>query len=149
MAKAKVAIVDSSALISLANVEDALHAQAVQLDEILTADGWLVLLPTEVFAETLNAIGKKMSRQDSVLVGRAIVERYDARDIDFIHAEPHLYDLALKLQGWGKGGPSFVDCLVMALADEYGTKHIFGFDATFKKNGYKPPERERSRLQEA
>jgi predicted nucleic-acid-binding protein len=31
---------------------------------------------------------------------------------------------------------SFTDCLVMAVADEYGTKDIFGFDKHFEDAGY-------------
>jgi predicted nucleic acid-binding protein len=31
---------------------------------------------------------------------------------------------------------SFTDCIVMANADEYGTKTIFGFDTDHAKNGY-------------
>jgi predicted nucleic acid-binding protein len=32
---------------------------------------------------------------------------------------------------------SFTDCVVMAVADTYGTKRIFGFDEAFTKNGYR------------
>jgi len=31
---------------------------------------------------------------------------------------------------------SFTDCLVMAFADFYETREIFGFDEAFRKNGY-------------
>ena len=31
---------------------------------------------------------------------------------------------------------SFTDCLIMAVADEYGTKDIFGFDKQFEDAGY-------------
>jgi predicted nucleic acid-binding protein len=31
---------------------------------------------------------------------------------------------------------SFTDCLVMTVADEYGTKDIFGFDKQFEDAGY-------------
>src|SRR3954471_18258791 len=34
-------------------------------------------------------------------------------------------------------GVSFTDCLVMALADEYGTRDIFGFDKQFAEAGYR------------
>jgi predicted nucleic acid-binding protein len=139
MAKRDVAIVDSSALISLVNVVDELHGGATEIDEYLTNGGWSVLVPTEVFAETLNVIGKKIGRHEAVLVGRVMIDRYAAHDFDFIHAEPSTYREALALQGHGRGGPSFVDCLVMALASAYGTKYIFGFDKTFKRNGYRLP----------
>jgi predicted nucleic acid-binding protein len=31
---------------------------------------------------------------------------------------------------------SFTDCIVMAVADEYGTPDIFGFDKQFQEAGY-------------
>jgi predicted nucleic acid-binding protein len=31
---------------------------------------------------------------------------------------------------------SFTDCIVMAVADEYGTREIFGFDKQFADAGY-------------
>jgi hypothetical protein len=37
------------------------------------------------------------------------------------------------------GSPSFADCLVMALVDEYATSYVPGFDATFRKDGYQLP----------
>ncbi len=32
---------------------------------------------------------------------------------------------------------SYTDCVVMAVADEYHTTQIFGFDEDFKKHGYR------------
>lgn len=34
---------------------------------------------------------------------------------------------------------SFTDCIVMACADAWETRDIFGFDAVFRKNGYRLP----------
>jgi hypothetical protein len=36
---------------------------------------------------------------------------------------------------------SFVDCLVMAYANLYDTREIFGFDAVFVQNGYHLPSK--------
>jgi predicted nucleic acid-binding protein len=35
---------------------------------------------------------------------------------------------------------SLTDCIVMALADHYSTKDIFGFDKQFEDAGYHRPE---------
>lgn len=84
-------------------------------------------------------MGKKISLQDAVLISQAIIKRYEAHDIDFIHTEPSTCADALRLLATGVGKPSFVDCLVMTLAYRYETPYIFGFDATFQKNGYRLP----------
>lgn len=49
---------------------------------------------------------------------------------------------AIAMQAKFVGGPSFTDCLVMAMADAYSTVCIFGFDATFAKSGYVLPSNE-------
>lgn len=134
--RTKTAILDSSGLMSLLNVADQLHGDALRVDAFLTAQDWLVLLPKEVLAETLNAIGKKVRREDAVRAGQAITQRYDDHDIDLIHAERPIYDRVLDLLRTGTGNPSFVDCLVMALADEFETRYVFGFDSTFRKTLY-------------
>jgi predicted nucleic acid-binding protein len=133
------AIIDSSALISLLNVADPLNKEALAINEVLLTGNWAVLLPGEVFAETLNVVGKKLGRNDATLVGRTIIERHAAGEVRFIHAEPDVYAKALDLQASGRGGPSFVDTLVMAQANVHDTRYVFGFDATFRKNGYRLP----------
>ena len=121
------------------NAADPPHLEALAINETLLIDNWTVLLPSEVFAETLNVIGKKLGRGDAVLVGRTLIERQAAGQVEFIHAGPDTHAKALDLQDSGLGGPSFVDALVMALADMHDTRYVFGFDATFKKNGYRLP----------
>jgi predicted nucleic acid-binding protein len=44
-----------------------------------------------------------------------------------------------------KASDSFVDTLVMAYTDHYGTRRIFGFDAVFSRNGYEIPNNPHAR----
>ncbi len=45
----------------------------------------------------------------------------------------------MRLQSIRGDNPSFIDCLVMVTANQYQTEDIFGFDETFRKNGYTLP----------
>lgn len=58
--KSKIVVLDSSALISLLNVADQLHGDALAVDAMLVNEDWLVLLPVEVFAETLNRWARRL-----------------------------------------------------------------------------------------
>lgn len=69
MARTKIAICDSSGLISLLKQDDTKHRSALKVARILAADDWQVVVPHEVFAETINVFGKKLSRETAVLVG--------------------------------------------------------------------------------
>jgi predicted nucleic-acid-binding protein len=91
------------------------------------------LVPAEVFAETLNILGKKFGREYAAETVQAVLDssafavvptsditRLDA--VEQFRATP--------------GGVSFTDCLVMKVADEVGTRSTFGFDKQFETAGY-------------
>jgi predicted nucleic acid-binding protein len=90
-------------------------------------------------AETLNTLGRHVGKKAAIKSGRAILEEYINGGIEITESRPHIIDSALNLLSKAVGAPSFTDCLVMSLADEYKTEYIFGFDSTLKKNGYKIP----------
>lgn len=135
----KVVIFDSSGLVSLVKADDQLHNRSVRVAEILATNGWRVLLPLEVLGESLNTVGKLVNKRSAVLVGETLIEQYANQELMFAHSEPHIVTAALHLLKSTTGSPSYIDCLVMAFANEHKTKYIFGFDATFKKNGYLLP----------
>jgi hypothetical protein len=62
--KKQTIIFDSSGLTALINETDEFHNRALSMSEIL-ADraSWRVLLPHEIFAETVTAISKRVSQQ--------------------------------------------------------------------------------------
>lgn len=139
MATPKTVIFDSSGLISLVKADDLLHKDAVRIAESLAAKGWRVLIPYEVIGESLNTLHKLVSKRSALLVGEALMKQYSAQEITFAQSEPHLISDALQRLKQATGGPSFIDCLVMAYADEHNTKFVFGFDTAFRKNGYRLP----------
>lgn len=133
------AILDSSALIALINADDTLHDDALQVRVAANAAGYELLLPYEVLAETLNVFGRSMDRAYAVRAGETLLALHRDGELQLIKSTPLTVMRALALLATGKGGPSFVDALVMAYADEHSTDYIFGFDATFRKNGYRLP----------
>jgi predicted nucleic acid-binding protein len=135
-----VVIFDTSGLLSLLNADDSLHAEAVEIGKSTQQTAWQVLLPYEIYAEALNVIGKKQGRKQADAAGAFIISMYDKQQLLFPDSTPYLLGQALAIHRKATGSPSFVDCLVMAYADDYDTPYIFGFDATFRKNGYLLPD---------
>ena len=134
-------IFDSSGLTALMNETDAFHHRALRMSEILSdRASWRVILPREIFAETLTALSKRVSREAGAKAAEAILERERAGDFVFAETEALVYKRAIDLLRTAKGSrgaPSFFDCLVMAFAMHYQTAYIFGFDEAFAKNGYR------------
>ena len=137
-------IVDSSGLTALLNETDVFHKRALSTSKII-ADraSWRVLLPREIFVETITALSKRIDREAGAKAAREILNRERAGDFAFVEGDALVYKRAIDLLQTAKGhrgAPSFFDCLVMAFATHYQTPYIFGFDEAFAKNGYRLPE---------
>ncbi len=126
-------IADTSGIYSLINQDDRNHGAAVAASTRLQHAQTTILVPWEVFTETVNILGKKVDHKLATRAGRhllsspafAIIETQDTARVS-----------ALERFAGQHQSVSFTDCIVMTVADEYQTKHIFGFDEAFQKNGY-------------
>lgn len=124
---------DSSGLVSLVTDTDSNHQAAVALAERLVEIDGAVLVPAEVFAETLNILGKKAGKATAIKAGKMLLE-----DGTFLVEESNQEirrDACARFQDLPES-VSYTDCCVMSFADYYGIKHIFGFDGIFERQGY-------------
>ena len=126
-------IADSSALVSLALSTDSNHKQAVLLARQIEKNNKTLILQGEIFAETINILGKKVSKEIAVFTANKILKSDLFQIVESSNAQ-RLSALE-KFQKQPRS-VSFTDCVVMASADHFDTKDIFGFDESFKKNGY-------------
>jgi predicted nucleic acid-binding protein len=138
-----VVILDSSAVIAQINVKDHWHQKADAIANVIAHTERRVMLPSEVFAETLNRIGNNIGRHEAVLVGRALLARDATGAMLLTRSTPARATAALALLDTVAAPPdkrpSFIDCLVMATANAYRSREIFGFDAVFTLHGYHVP----------
>jgi predicted nucleic acid-binding protein len=126
-------IADTSALVSLAVKTDHNHAPAVAAAEALDQANRPILLPIDVLSETINLLGKKSGKETARNAGIRLLS--DDSQFLLIDTASYAYDAFEK---FGKLPPSvsFIDCMVMAVADAYCTKDVFGFDKQFADAGY-------------
>lgn len=129
-------IADSSGLISLLHPGDVNHGKAARLVQQLDPAAGQVLIPSEVFAETINVVGRTLGHSVAVATGWEL-----ARSATFLVVETNEEIRQESLHKFEKlpDSVSLTDCLVMACADFYGTTAIFGFDKVFARNGYPLP----------
>jgi predicted nucleic acid-binding protein len=126
-------IADSSGLVSLLVPTDDNHALAVRASERLFPPTVTILVPCDVFSETVNVLGKKAGHDVAAAAADYLLSTPPFSVSDTTET---LRQGALQRFRDQPGSVSFTDCLVMALADEYETREIFGFDEAFGKNGY-------------
>ena len=128
-----VIIADTSGLISLFLPGDHNHAVAVNAAEQLKNDHRDILIPAAVFVEFLNILGRKASHTAALAAAAELTSPF------LIFSEPAapLHAAALRKFETVPQSVSFTDCLVMAVADEYATREIFGFDKQFADAGYR------------
>lgn len=126
-------IIDSSALVALFIPNDALHTRAVTIKTSLEKTYAAIILPSDVFSETLNILGKKFGHHTAIHFGKEVIQspEYVIED-----GNAQVREIAFKKFQVQKESVSFTDCIVMAVAQEYKTKLIFGFDEVFAKNDY-------------
>lgn len=126
-------VADTSGFISLASVTDSNHSLAVSGSVSIQEQHLPFIVPGEVVTETINVLGKKMSHAVALQVGASILE---SPAFTFVETTD-----AIRKQAFGKfkaqaSSVSYTDCLVMAIADAYDTKSIFGYDDVFRRKGY-------------
>jgi predicted nucleic acid-binding protein len=129
-------IADTSGLISLAVTTDSNHEPAVTATENLRGKDSTILIPYEVYIETLNVLGKRVGHTRALSVASYLCHTPLFLVID---SAAEARQEALARFATLPESVSFTDAVVMAVADDYGTKDIFGFDAVFAKNGYRLP----------
>lgn len=126
-------IIDSSAFISLGSVTDSNYKTAVAISRDIAEANRATIMPGEIFTEIVNVAGKKVSHQAAVDQANKILSQ---TSMVIAETSSNIRRNALDKFEKQPQSVSFTDCIVMAVADHFGTKEIFGFDKTFKKNGY-------------
>ncbi|HUD44499.1 MAG TPA: PIN domain-containing protein [Patescibacteria group bacterium] len=127
------AIVDSSGLVSIFSPNDSNNILAIEVSEKISQKNQNIFIPSDVFSETLNIVGKKISHKIAYAIGHKLLT--DKRFI-ILDTTIDIHQKALEKFKTQAESVSFTDCIVMAVADKYETTEIFGFDEAFHKNGY-------------
>ena len=130
--KRGVIITDTSGLVSLFSPNDRNHGEAVEAAKRLQNEQRDILIPAAVFVEFLNIMGRKAGHAVALAAVAELTPPF------IILGEPQYLHESPALKKFAEVGEavSFTDCLVMAVADEYDTKDIFGFDKQFADAGY-------------
>ncbi len=125
-------IADTSGLISLFVKTDSNHEAALARADQLEEDEGTVIVPHDVVVETVNTLGKKSGHAVAV---KAANELLAAGTFLIVGTAEYLEDALARFREQPEA-VSLTDCLVMTVADVYGTKEIFGFDRQFAQAGY-------------
>src|SRR5205809_424676 len=126
-------VADTSALVSLTSVTDSNHQLATKISQEIADTDVSLILPADVFTETINVLGKKINRAVAIQAGQMLLS---SNSFPILEANPDIRATALEKYQHQGSNTSFTDCVVMAFVDAYGATAIFGFDEHFTKSGY-------------
>ena len=127
-------IADTSALVSLATETDHNHVPAKDAATKLRKANRPIILASDVLVETINILGKRSGHETAIKAADALLQPVS----QFILVETtSRIEAALEKFKDQSQAVSLTDCIVMALADHYNTKDIFGFDKQFEEAGYR------------
>jgi predicted nucleic acid-binding protein len=126
-------IADTSGLISLVVDTDRNYSIAQQVaDQLMEAQKEIVVI-NAVYVEFLNVLGRSFNHNRAVELASALL----TYPFVLLNEPQDIYTSgALEKFTSLPQGVSLTDCLVMATADAYFTKDIFGFDKQFADAGY-------------
>jgi predicted nucleic acid-binding protein len=127
-------IADSSALFSLLIETDQNHTQAIEASKNIKMRTDTVIIPEDVFSEIVNILGKKFDHVKATMAANFIL---DSKIFLIENTFEKVRENALIKFQEQPDSVSFTDCVVMAFADYFDTKDIFGFDQAFSRNNYK------------
>jgi predicted nucleic acid-binding protein len=132
-------IADTSGLVSLIIDTDENNERALKISKQLRNKKELIIIPEDIYAETINLLGKKFNKNVALETGTFLLN-----EPAFIISTTNymIRKHALKIFSTTASSVSFTDCLVMAFADIYETPYIFGFDKIFAQKGYQLPTEE-------
>jgi predicted nucleic acid-binding protein len=127
-----VIIADTSGLVSLFSPNDRNHAEALKAAKRLQNGQQDIIIPAAVLVEFLNVMGRKAGHD----VALAAIPELTPPFL-LLNEPSHLPNMpAYKKFETLPKAVSFTDCIVMAVADDYRTRDIFGFDKQFEDAGY-------------
>ncbi len=126
-----VIIADTSGLVSLFLPDDHNHEVALKAAEKLRSAHKDILIPAAVFVELLNILGRKVGHTTALAAVSELSPPFLV-----LTTQTNVSQALKKFEALPQS-VSFTDCLVMAVADEYATSDIFGFDKQFADAGYK------------
>src|SRR4051794_28256097 len=126
-------IADSSGLISQTSHTDQNYSHALRAARELEETQATILVPYDVYAETVNMVGKKQGHPKAYEVGQFLSKTAPFLVID---SSPAAREQALAQLLTLSQSVSYTDAVVMAVADEYQTQKVFGFDEAFVNCGY-------------
>jgi predicted nucleic acid-binding protein len=126
-------IADSSGLISLLIGSDQNHLKAAHIAERLRDEPTSIHVPSEVLAEAINILGKKFGHQ---FAAESVENLFESTGFVVVASSDIARRDALAMFKGMTASVSYIDCLVMVMAEQYGTVEIFGFDDIFRQRGY-------------
>ena len=126
-------IADTSALVSLATDTDQNHAPAKEAASRLHEVSRPIILPADIFVETVNVLGKRSGLKTALKAAAELLR--PGSQFVLIETTPYLSKALERFKDQAPG-VSLTDCMVMVVADHYATKDIFGFDMQFVQAGY-------------
>jgi len=126
-------IADTSGLVSLATDTDQNHEPATKAAARLRKASRPILLPMDVLVETVNVLGKKSGHKIAFKAASELL--HPESQFLLLETQPSLIAALERFTNQSQS-VSLTDCIVMTVADDYGTKDIFGFDKQFEEAGY-------------
>lgn len=135
MSKHPIIVADSDAIIAQTDPNDFHHAKAVEISQNLVDLNAQVLYPATTIAESTAHMQKVLNSTASAY---GTVQFMTGPDAQIVEINKKTLESAMKyFSPTTSKKNTLFDCIVAAVAEDYGADAIFSFDGFYKKSGFK------------
>ncbi len=124
-------LLDTSAIVALANDRDPNHARAKERMSRCLAEGEELLIHNYIVAEAVAVLQRRIGNRPAL----GFLEQVAGFEMHWLTPEDHAEAVALFVQR-NRRGLSLVDCASFVVMRRYGVTHAFAFDADFEREGF-------------
>jgi uncharacterized protein len=125
--------IDTSAFLSMLNVEDKHHIAAIRTWAKLLDDRDLITTTNYVVVEAIALLHARHGVSD---VRRFIEDILPIIFVEWIDPEIHFAGVSVVLASSGKQSPSLVDCVSFEIIRKNKIKNVFAYDRHFADRGF-------------
>jgi len=131
-----IVVADADAIVAQIYTSDSNHPEAVKTAKLLEKNNARVIYPRTAILEAVTVLQTKLNDQDAA---RGTALHFTNPALEIIETSSEVYSTAFKkyfIPTKSKKNTLF-DCIVAAIAEEYGADAIFSFDHFYKNKGFK------------
>ncbi len=124
-------LLDTSAILALADRNDRMHGEAIRLLDVLVSSGETFLIHSYILGEAAAILQRRLGRAAAI----QFLMEADAYEVEWIDGALHR-EVVAEFERTGSRSAGIVDCASFVIMRRRNVRVAFTFDADFRRRGF-------------